>query len=139
MKPNYSSFSWIGKYWEVQLQQDSKILNLNLLMNWENLCPNLSFTVQNEMGNLHKTRLFTFHWQCMRYSITSMNWEKYVFHSEKSSFKPIVICTYHRIFGLKNGPQYLYWLFDVLPKQATCEMKTRQLQVSYTHLFRGVP
>ena len=24
------------------------------------LCPNLSFTVENKMGNLHKIRLFTF-------------------------------------------------------------------------------
>ena len=23
-------------------------------MNWENLCPNLSFTVENKMENLHK-------------------------------------------------------------------------------------
>ena len=23
-------------------------------MNWEKLCPNLSFTVENKLGNLHK-------------------------------------------------------------------------------------
>ena len=27
---------------------------LNLWMRWENLCPNLSFTVENKMENLHK-------------------------------------------------------------------------------------
>ena len=37
--------------------------------------------------------------------------------------------TYYRVFGLKRGPEYLYWLFDVSPKQATCEMKTLQVQV----------
>ena len=29
-------------------------------MNWEKLYPNLNFTVENKMGNLHKIRLFTF-------------------------------------------------------------------------------
>ena len=27
---------------------------LNLWMGWEKLCPNLSFTVENKTGNLHK-------------------------------------------------------------------------------------
>ena len=27
---------------------------LNLWMSWENLCPNLTFTVENKMGNSHK-------------------------------------------------------------------------------------
>ena len=27
---------------------------LNLWMSWENLCPNLSFTVESKMGNSHK-------------------------------------------------------------------------------------
>ena len=31
-----------------------KLQMLNLWMSWENLCPNLTFTVENEIGNLHK-------------------------------------------------------------------------------------
>ena len=31
-----------------------QIQSLNLWMNWENKCPNLSFTVENKMGNSHK-------------------------------------------------------------------------------------
>ena len=31
-----------------------KIQMLNLWMSWENLCPNLTFTVENKMGNSHK-------------------------------------------------------------------------------------
>ena len=31
-----------------------KIQILNLWMSWENLCPNLTFTVENKMGNSHK-------------------------------------------------------------------------------------
>ena len=43
------------KNWEVQPKTSTqKIPNLNLWMNWENLC-NLC-----KIGNLHKTRLFTF-------------------------------------------------------------------------------
>ena len=37
-----------------------KITNLDLWINWQNVCPNLSFTVENKIGNLHKIRLFTF-------------------------------------------------------------------------------
>ena len=36
------------------LDQHYKVPILNLLVNWEKLCPNLSFTVENKMGNLHK-------------------------------------------------------------------------------------
>ena len=31
------------------------------------------------------------------------------------------------MFGIREGPEYLYELFDVLLKQTTCEMKTRQV------------
>ena len=34
--------------------QHLKIQISNLQMNWEKLCPNLSLTVKNKMGNLHK-------------------------------------------------------------------------------------
>ena len=33
--------------------QHFKIPRLNLWMSWENLCPNLSFTVENKMKNSH--------------------------------------------------------------------------------------
>ena len=36
--------------------QHFKIQMLNLRMSWENLCPNLSFTVENKMGNSRKRR-----------------------------------------------------------------------------------
>ena len=32
----------------------------NLWMNWEELCPNLSFTVENNTDNLHEISLFTY-------------------------------------------------------------------------------
>ena len=34
--------------------QHFKFKILNLWINWKNLCPNLSFTVENKMGNSHK-------------------------------------------------------------------------------------
>ena len=34
--------------------QHSKIQMLNLWMSWENLCPNLTFFLENKMGNSHK-------------------------------------------------------------------------------------
>ena len=34
--------------------QESKVPILNLMMNWEKLNPNLSFTTENKMENLHK-------------------------------------------------------------------------------------
>ena len=36
---------------------------------------------------------------------------------------------YGRRFGLRKGPEQEYQLFDVLPKQAACQIKTLQLQV----------
>ena len=47
-----------GKIFKVQPKTNSqKIPILNLWMNWENFCPNLRFTVENKIGNLHKIRL----------------------------------------------------------------------------------
>ena len=65
-------------------------------MNWEKLYPNLNFTVENKMGNLRKIEFRT-HWE---------------------------FCSSSKIFGLRKSPEYLYRLFDVLPKQTTCEMET---------------
>ena len=60
--PNFTSLSRIGKNIEVSTAQDQhfKIQILKLWMNWENLCPNLSFTVENKMENSHKERMVTF-------------------------------------------------------------------------------
>ena len=40
--------------------QHFKIQILNLWMNRKNLCPNLSFTVENKMGKSHKEMMVTF-------------------------------------------------------------------------------
>ena len=33
-------------------------------------------------------------------------------------------CAYRKTFDFRKGPDYLYGLFDVLPKQATYETKS---------------
>ena len=38
-------------------------------------------------------------------------------------------CAYHRIFGIRKGHDYLYQLFNVLPRQTTFEMKARQVAI----------
>ena len=45
--PNFPSLLWIGKNLEIYTAPDQhfKIQMLNLWMSWENLCPNLSFTL----------------------------------------------------------------------------------------------
>ena len=45
--PNFPSLLWIGKNLEIYTAPDQhfKIPMLNLWMSWENLCPNLSFTL----------------------------------------------------------------------------------------------
>ena len=47
---------WTEKNLEIYTAPDQhfKIQMLNLWMSWENLCPNLTFTVENKMGNSHK-------------------------------------------------------------------------------------
>ena len=53
---NFPSRLWIGKNLEIYAATDQhfKIPMLNLWMSWENVCPNLSFTVENKMENSHK-------------------------------------------------------------------------------------
>ena len=53
---NFPSLLWIRKNLEIYTAPDQhfKIPMLNLWMSWENLCPNLSFTVENKMENSHK-------------------------------------------------------------------------------------
>ena len=54
--PNFPSLLRIGKNLEIYSTRDQhlKIQMLKQWMSWENLCPNLSFTGGNKMGNLYK-------------------------------------------------------------------------------------
>ena len=54
--PNLPLLLGIGKNLEVYTAQGQhlKIQILNLWMNWEKLCPNLNFAVENKMVTLHK-------------------------------------------------------------------------------------
>ena len=48
--PNFWSLHVFGKTWTYSQDQDSKVRIFNLFMNWENVCPNLGFTVESKMG-----------------------------------------------------------------------------------------
>ena len=52
---NFPSLCELGKAWKCSLRPNSKTQILDLLMNWEKLCPDLSSTVANKIGNLRKT------------------------------------------------------------------------------------
>ena len=54
--PNFPSLLWIGKNLEVCTDKHFKIQSLNVCINWEMLCSNLSLTVENKMENSHKKR-----------------------------------------------------------------------------------
>ena len=64
-------------------------------MDWEKVWSNLSFTAENNMGNLQKAGHISALTWGMKYSISSnfknliMNWVKYVSHREKWNFEPI--------------------------------------------------
>ena len=61
---------------------------------------------------------------------------KYVFHWEKWYFEPTVNSVHTTVFlASGKGFEYSYWLFDLLPKQTTCEMKVLQVQVFIQHWF----
>ena len=53
---NFPSLLWVGKNLEIYAAPDQhfKVPMLNLWMSWKNLCPNLSFTIENKMENSHK-------------------------------------------------------------------------------------
>ena len=51
---SFMNWEKLGSILYAAQNQHFKIKILNLWMIWEKLCPNLSFTVENKMGNLHK-------------------------------------------------------------------------------------
>ena len=57
-KPQFPISLWIEKNLEIYTytapDQRFKVQTLNLWMSWENLCPNLTFTLENKMRNSHK-------------------------------------------------------------------------------------
>ena len=82
-KPNFASLLWIGKNLEIYTVPDQhfKIPMLSLWMSWQNLCPNLSFTVESKMENSHKSGWSHFKLKINERDIPftknwSMNWEK---------------------------------------------------------------
>ena len=120
-------------YWNIFLwiRDSQKISNLNLLMNWEKLSSYSSFTVKNNIGNLHKIRLLTFQALFLRYSITfiykhlTMNLGKCSPLWKREFWTHCQFCACCRIFGLRKDPGYLYHLLlIILPKQTTCEVET---------------
>ena len=83
-----------------------KIRILNICINWEHLCPNLSVTVENKICSLLKIRLFTFQTShneldipLPQFESLSKNWEKYVFDWEELNFEHIA-----EILTLGKGP-----------------------------------
>ena len=44
-------------------------------------------------------------------------------------------CTWLRTVSLRKGPEYLYWLLDILVNQATCAMKSFQAQLYIQQKF----
>ena len=133
----------LGKYGTSSLEQYSKspIFNtfvnwenpsLKLWINWEKLSPNLSFTVENNIDNLNKIRLFKLEKYYLKFKSSSKNWEKYFFHWEDFEFwTHWEFFVYHTILATLfwKDPEYLYQLFDVLPKHTTSKMKALQTQV----------
>ena len=53
-------------------------------MNSEKLCPNLIFTVKNEIGKLQKVRHISD--VSSNFNNLSMKWDKLVFHMEQMEF-----------------------------------------------------
>ena len=126
--PNFQSFSWTGESWEVQLEHRSKIPtfwslyglgktwkyslrprfkspNLNLYVNWERLCPNLSFTVENKMGSFDKAGcisnlLINEILYFLKFQELLINWKKYVSFGKNGIWIHWKFCAYHRIFDL---------------------------------------
>ena len=108
---------WTGKNLEVQPETNSqKLPILNLWMNWEKLCTNLSFTIENKIGTLHKTRLFKLNIMkeiihYLRYKSLSENWQKSVINLEKINFEHIL--SVQQNFDVRKDPKYLYELFEI--------------------------
>ena len=57
----------------------------------------------------------------------SQNWEKCFSLGKTKFWTHWELCPYHKIFDINKGPEYLYQLFDVLPRHTSCEMKALQV------------
>ena len=151
----FLSFSWKRKNWLVQLGENSnikkylcesgknlqslklysygqhlKISNLNLLMKWEKLSSNSSFTVENKIGNLHKIRLLTFQALLLRYSITfiykhlTMNLEKCSPSWKREFWTHCQFCACCRIFGFgKTLDIYIIYYLIFYPSKQHVKWK----------------
>ena len=56
------------------------------MLNWEKLCPNFSFTVENKIQNLQKAGHILNVALDFKYSL--VKWDKYVFYCKKWTFEP---------------------------------------------------
>ena len=124
--PNFPSRLWIGKNLEVYIAQDQhfKIQILDLMIYWEKLCPNLSLTVDNKIGNSQKKgwshfKLNINDWDILFPKILRIyQWiGKNIFHWGKCD-KPIwEFCPYHRIFGQKAKYLFLAYVYVALENE----------------------
>ena len=136
--PNFQSFSWTGESWEVQLEHRSKIPtfwslyglgktrkyslrprfkspNLNLYVNWERLCPNLSFTVENKMRSFDKAGCIsnlTDKWDIIFPQISRAfnQLEKICFLWEKWNLNPLeILCIPQNFWPRENFHKVWLW------------------------------
>ena len=94
--------------------QHFKIQILNLWMDWEKLCPNLSFTVENNMGNPHKKGWSHFKLNIndcdipFPKSLRTFNELGKTFSIGENRMNPLwESCPYHKMFGQKAMKKYI--------------------------------
>ena len=105
-KTNVLFFSWIRKNWEVQQEQHWKVKKIicELQTTWKY---NPRPTLKNPyFKSMDESRKICFPLRKIEF------WTNCEFYA------------WHRIFGFRENPEHLCRLFDVLPKETTCEMKT---------------
>ena len=124
--PNFSSRLWIGKNLEVYTAQDQhfKIQILDLMIYWEKLCPNLSLTVDNKIGNSQKKgwshfKLNINDWDILFPKILRIyQWiGKNIFHWGKCDERIWEFRPYHRIFGQKAKYLFLAYVYVALENE----------------------
>lgn len=82
--------------------QHSKVSILSLWMNWGKLFTNLSFTIDNRIGNLHEAaHISNF---CTNVKNLSMNWIICFWLRKVSFWYHWKYWTYHKGFGWRKGP-----------------------------------
>ena len=75
----------MGRTRKYSLRPTFKTTNFESMLNWEKICLNLSFNVENKIENLHKAGHVSN--VSLNFKNSLVKWDKYIFYCKKWNFE----------------------------------------------------